>query len=250
MWFATTMSLLIECLALELRGPLSSALLFAAPQKPQGFRHQLSPHIALQQNKSFEARPHAFNMASPELSARLRFFNESAHLLATTAPATSRQLISRCNALMTDNEPDTSEAQRLNACGACGTIMIVGWEGTKKMESQPARRGKGPRDGQAVKHTKALVYHCETCGKKTQSPLGTKLQAYRQNLTTSGLRSNITSQSITKPSPASSAPEAKSSSKKRAKAKKRGGLEAILAAKKAGEYSGFGLDLMDFMKKS
>ena len=189
-------------------------------------------------------------MVSPELSARLRFLNESAHLLATTAPTISRQLTSRCNALMTDNTLDTSEAQRLNACGACGTIMIVGWEGTKKMESQPARRGKALRDGQAVKQTKALVYLCETCGKKTRFPLSTKSQAYKHELTTSGLRSNITSQSSTKPSPASSAPEAKSSSKKRAKAKKRGGLEAILAAKKAGDSSGFGLDLMDFMKKS
>jgi hypothetical protein len=60
-----------------------------------------------------------------------------------------------------------------------------------------------------------------------------------------------TSQALTKPSPGSSVSEAKSSSKKRAKARKQDGLKALLAAKKSGpEASGFGLDLMDFMKKS
>jgi hypothetical protein len=60
-----------------------------------------------------------------------------------------------------------------------------------------------------------------------------------------------TSQPLTKPNPGSSIPEAKSNSKKRAKVRKRGGLEALLTAKKAGpEVSGFGFDLMDFMKKS
>jgi hypothetical protein len=58
-----------------------------------------------------------------------------------------------------------------------------------------------------------------------------------------------TSELLTKSSPVSLA--AKSNSKKRAKARKRGGLEALLAAKETSrEVSGFGLDLMDFMKKS
>jgi hypothetical protein len=60
-----------------------------------------------------------------------------------------------------------------------------------------------------------------------------------------------TSQALTKPSPGSSVSEAKSSRKKRAKARKQDGLKALLDAKKSGpEASGFGLDLMDFMKKS
>jgi RNase P subunit RPR2 len=190
-------------------------------------------------------------MASSDILARLRYLNDSAHLLATTAPATSRHLILRCNALMFERELETSETQTLKACGACGTIMILGWEGTLQTEGQPSRRKKAPQKGQDVKHTKALIYNCKTCGRKTRFALGTPPQANKQKSGSSNSRSMSTIQTLPKPSLGSSAPEAKLSSKKRAKTRKRGGLEALLAAKKAGpETSGFGLNLMDFMKKS
>ncbi|KAE9380341.1 hypothetical protein N431DRAFT_324423 [Stipitochalara longipes BDJ] len=165
-------------------------------------------------------------MSSSELPARLRFLNDSAHLLATAAPSTSRHLRSRCNALMSENELALSDAQKQDACGACGTIVIQGWEGTMHTESQPSQRKKARLNGQAAKQTKTLTYQCKTCGRTTRFLLGTPSSATRRK-------------------PISS------NSKKRAKARKRGSLEALLAAKKAGpKVSGFGLDLMDFMKKS
>ncbi|PMD54549.1 uncharacterized protein K444DRAFT_597481 [Hyaloscypha bicolor E] len=165
-------------------------------------------------------------MSSPELSARLRYLNDSAHLLANTAPSTSRQLRSRCDVLMSENDLGPSDAHRQDACGACGTIMVLGWAGTMKTGPQPSRRRKPRPDGQAIKQTKALIYECKTCHRKTRFPLS-------------------------EPPPATRYKKASSNSKKRAKARKRGGLEALLTAKKAGpEASGFGLDLMDFMKKS
>jgi RNase P subunit RPR2 len=190
-------------------------------------------------------------MASAELSARLRYLNDSAHLLAITAPATSRRLIARCYALMFENKLDPSEAQRQNACGACGTIMALGWDGTMQTESQPSRRSKDIRDGQGHQHSKALICKCETCGRKTRLPLNTRPQANRRKSASSNLRSMSTSQSLTKPNSGSQVLEVKTRGKKRARARKRGGLEAILAGKKVNpETSGFGLDLMDFMKKS
>jgi len=189
-------------------------------------------------------------MSSSELSARLRFLNDSAHLLAATAPSTSRHLRSKCNTLISEHELVLSNTQKGSACGACGTIAIMGWEGTMHTELPPSRRKNARLNGQAAKQTKILVYQCKTCGSKTRSPLGTPPSAIRRKSTTSDSRSLAPSHSLNKATSSSSVPEVKSNSKKRAKARK-GGLEALLAAKKAGpEAPGFGLDLMDFMTKS
>jgi RNase P subunit RPR2 len=190
-------------------------------------------------------------MASAELSARLCYLNDSAHVLAKTAPTTSRHLISRRNALMFENELDPSEAQRRNACGTCGTIMILGWEGTMQTETQLSRGKKLQPHGQGAKPTKALIYNCETCGRKSRFPLNHPSQTNRHRSVSSNSRPISTSQFLTRPNSASSALEAKPGSKKRTKARKRGGLEALLASRKIGpESSGFGIDLMDLMKKS
>lgn len=188
-------------------------------------------------------------MSSPEVRARLRYLNDSAHLLATIAPSTSRHLQSRCDALISEKELDSSDAHRQNACAACGTIMILGWEGTMQTKPRPSRRRKAQHDGQAVKHTKALIYECKTCYQKTRFPFSGPPQVTRDKATSYDSRALSTSELLIKPSPVSLA--TKSSGKKRAKARKRGGLEALLAAKGTNrEVSGFGLDLMDFMKKS
>jgi RNase P subunit RPR2 len=188
-------------------------------------------------------------MSSPELWARLRYLNDSAHLLATVAPSTSRHLRTRCDALISEKELASSDAHRRNTCGACGTIMILGWEGTMQTEPQPSRRRTARPDGQAVKQTKVLVYECKICYRKTRFPLSHPPQATRHKATSSNSRAMSTSELLTKPSPVSL--PAKSNSKKRAKARKRGGLDALLAVKgTSGQVSGFGLDLMDFMKKS
>ncbi|KIN01277.1 hypothetical protein OIDMADRAFT_41876 [Oidiodendron maius Zn] len=165
-------------------------------------------------------------MASPELSARLRYLNDSAHLLATTAPATSRYLMSRCNTLMFERDIEQSDTQRRNICGACGTIMVLGWEGTMQLESQRPRRRCNSQKA-VPKTSKAVVYKCESCSRANSSPV--------------------------RASPVVNAPlSTNASSKKRAKARKQSGLEALLAKKKSSEATttGFGLNLMDFMKKA
>jgi RNase P subunit RPR2 len=190
-------------------------------------------------------------MSSPELSARLRFLNDSAHLLVTAAPSTSRHLRSRCDALMSENELAPSETYKRDACGACGTIAILGWEGAIHTESQSSQQKKIRLNGQPAKQTKTMIYQCKTCGRKTRLPLGTPSSATRRKPISSEPRLLPTSHSLTTSTPSSSVSEIKSNSKKRAKARKRGGLEALLAARKPDSAaSGFGLDLMDFMKKS
>jgi RNase P subunit RPR2 len=186
-------------------------------------------------------------MASRELSARLCYLNGSAQLLATTAPATSRFLMSRRNSLIFESGRDRSEAQKRDACGACGSITIPGWESTIQLPRKQIRKGKN-KILLAAK-TKVVVYTCETCGRKTRHSLD-KPQMPRHTLGSS--KSNITESSAT-PKAVSTIPSSTSSSRKRAKSRKQGSLEALLARKKPSDTrgsGGFRLDLMDFMKKS
>jgi RNase P subunit RPR2 len=193
----------------------------------------------------------ALHMSSPELSARLRYLNDSAHILATIAPSTSRQLRSQCNALMSENDVARSDAYRRDACGACGAIMLLGWEGTINTEQHSSRRRNAQVDGQALKQTKTLIYGCKTCHRKTHFSLSKPSPATRNKRTSLTSKLLSASQSLTEPISGSLVPVERSNSKKRAKARKRGGLEALLAAQKQSPgTSGFELDLMDFMKKS
>lgn len=185
-------------------------------------------------------------MEPPELSARLRYLDGAAHLLATTSPTTSRHLVSRHNALLFDSKIDLTDEQKKKACGACGTIMILGWEATLD-NNVHGKRGKGNQEKEAKKKPKAMVYSCGTCTKKTRMPTGTSKAARRnRNL----LQSTST--------PVASAPESQVSrsntpSQKSAKRKsrKKGVLESILArSQPQSTNAGFGLDLSDFMKKS
>jgi ribonuclease MRP protein subunit SNM1 len=203
-------------------------------------------------------------MASPDLSARLRYLNGSAHLLATTAPATSKYLMSKCNSLMFDNNVEQSESHKRKACGACGTIMILGWDGKLKLDSQRAQRGKStPR--RTTDRARAMVYKCESCGRETRLNMSSSAPKHKAlSLSNAQDSSSVTQASNTSllsgdPTPPQaksnipSTPSGSSSSKKRTKARKQGGLEAILARQRATDSrrsSGFGLDLLDFMKKS
>ena len=202
---------------------------------------------------------HSTKMASPELSARLRYLNGSAHLLVANAPATSRYLMSSCNALMFQHSIEPSESQRRKICGACGTIMILGSEGSLRVESERHKRKRSgqntPLPGSKSGANKAMVYKCGSCGRVTRFPLPKTTPRSRLRSQPLGLSTgaNITSASQTEASSTPITPlSTNASSKKRAKARKQSGLEAILAKKKASEAngSGFGLNLMDFMKKS
>lgn len=192
-------------------------------------------------------------MVSPELTARLRYLNDSAHLLATTAPETSRQLMSQCNALMFDNELDHTITEKQTACGACGTIILLGWEGKLESQSERLRDSKKGKVLYRPMQPRALLYECGTCGRKTRQHIKLPLPAKRHMPASSASRPVRISEQYANPpagcSPSTETPSVNSSSKKRAKTRK-GGLAAILAQKNTSNVSGSGYDLMDFMKKA
>jgi len=200
------------------------------------------------------------------LQARLRFLNDSAHLIAIGSPTTSAVLGSHYDKLLAENDLDLQaskkdqDSRRREVCGACGSLMIPGWschviqENIKPKEAQRAKKfSRKPTS----KLEKAKVYSCLRCHRKTVQPV---LARESKVL----LKKPIVSKSQTIQHAASAAPasiteyasatpkSANASSKKRAKARKQGGLQAMLAKSKTeplGPSSGdFGLDLMDLMK--
>lgn len=193
-------------------------------------------------------------MASPELSARLKYLDEAAHLLAPTASATSKHIMLQYNSLLFDATDPQKPVKNGNACGGCGTIMILGWEATME-PSNPRRRNKGKSYGNAPK-SKSISFKCQSCHRITRHPILTAQQRHKPTPKTSTqthIPTNTLSSTLqSKTHPSVSEPSsANSNSKKRAKSRKQGGLQAILAKQKAsqGVSSGFGLDLSDFMAK-
>lgn len=205
-------------------------------------------------------------MASPAISARLKYLNDSAHLLAMSAPATSAYLMSRCHRLMFDNDLDQTSAQKRHVCGACGNIMILGWTSTIQLEAVRARKGKHNATctlrRPSNEKVKTIVYTCELCNRQTRQSINTTIPkaSQTQNIIPRPKASQIATPVKVLSSdtyPATRTPgsaSANASSRKRAKIRKQSGLQALLAKNKEldtrGSAGGFGLDLLDLMKKA
>ncbi|KAF7858879.1 hypothetical protein EAF04_008921 [Stromatinia cepivora] len=196
-------------------------------------------------------------MADLELAARLRYLNESAHFLATSAPTTSKYLMSQCNSLMFDHEIEQPESQKRQSCLACGTIMILGREGKLEVKSQSSNKKRHrKKPAGASSEERAMIYTCGSCNKKTRHRLGPAPEVSRPKM--GAIQRGAVSKNVSLPAQiltttnTTATPSTNASSKKRAKNRKLGGLGALLAKQKASEASssGFGLDLMDLMKKA
>lgn len=209
-------------------------------------------------------------MVDQSIKARARYLDESAHLLASTSPAISRHLRSQLHKVATDYNLSLSDAQKNGACGACGNLMIPGWTSRTYLDNErPTRNLKRKATKQDDKAgLKAVCNECLICNRVTRLPLPAPIRALSKEPanppcskitpTTSKnpIGTNIPAEPGAGP-PASPFNNASSftnaSSKRRAKARKQSGLQALLAKKKeeslgGGSSTGFGLDLMDFMK--
>lgn len=191
-------------------------------------------------------------MAIPGLAVRLRYLNESAHLLATTAPTTSRHLMARCSSLISENQIDRQPDLKKSACSACGSIIMPGWNCTVRIEGTSKRRDKRKVEKSGHSNAKVTVYKCEVCGMTTRFPLGTlqRIKNAQDSSKPAPAKTSTTPNAESKVTP--SAPVAESGNKKRSRKKRQRGLDAILAKQRASDTrgsGGFGLDLMDFMKQ-
>lgn len=209
-------------------------------------------------------------MVDQSIKARARYLDESAHLLASTSPAISRHLRSQLHKVATDYNLGLSDAQKSGACGACGNLMIPGWTSRTYLDNGRSIRNlkkKAPKQNEKA-GLKAVCNECLICNRVTRQPLPAPSKAPGKepaNPISSKIAATASRKSIGTIIPAepcvgpltspfnNASSFTNASSKRRAKARKQSGLQALLAKKKeeslgGGSSTGFGLDLMDFMK--
>ena len=234
-------------------------------------KHNDIPILCHHSSKLSNVKQRKCIMTSAPLTARLRFLDASARHYSTLAPATSAHLMLEAITVATD--PENTPPKGVNskaACGACGTIRIPGVTSrTTIVDLKKPTKGslKKKKKGQLSNTSKRpvvkqVVVECLRCHRKTITPLqpsrGYRLRQRETPDPTRGSgvkpaepRSSSLS-TVANPAQLSEKPvSSNSSSKKRAKTRKQGGLQAMLEKSKgsASSPSGFGLDLMDFMKQ-
>ena len=210
-------------------------------------------------------------MDKAAVSARLRFLNESARVLAATGPATSARLISQFYQVAFDHDIEISDAQRRRACGGCGHIYLPGWTASTSIEREPTERAPKPSTddddgrpppGSTTRSAGAdrgpeihVVTTCWLCGRQLRQAIPSR----HQTSTRAGeLKADTL---LSRPLPESTRPIRESTetsfpsssrgamaninSRKRAKIRKHQSLQQLLSRKQEGTA---GIDLMDFLR--
>jgi ribonuclease MRP protein subunit SNM1 len=191
----------------------------------------------------------------PATAARLRYLNDSAHLLAYSAPSTAAFLQSRYNKVLEDEGESVPDARNREICGACGFNML--WNPIylpAKLEPESKKQKKRQQKAHdATDEVKKRVLLCRMCHSKTQFnlPIARRTRrAAKFNISLPAAAPSTPAAAILNP-PGKASSERGGSTRKRAKGRKQQSLQAMLAKSKAEAAAmqpGFGLDLMDLMK--
>jgi cullin-associated NEDD8-dissociated protein 1 len=201
-------------------------------------------------------------MADAASAAKLRFLNASAHHYATIAPATSAYLMLRRNFEVADSGISLREDERGRSCKGCESILVPGRTSRTSIVSEGGTRSKAHSKKhhartEIEKRSKFLRTDCLVCHRFEKKPLERSTISRSQKGSES--KAQPTSLALAKAgasdpaSPRSLRPATtNASSKQRAKARKTGGLQAMLEKSKASSTpsSDFGLDLLDLMKQA
>ena len=203
-----------------------------------------------------------FSMASTDLVAKLKFLDTAARIYATSAPAISAHLMLHHN-LEAANAKGVIKTATGTSCSGCGTIFLPGWTSrTTIISKAPApkmntKRKKRPgRRVPVVLPEKVVRTDCLKCYRFEETAHPTtphnKLRKDAANIRhldhNARPISDISAPAL--PNPVKSG-SANASSKQRSRARKQGGLQALLQKSKTSALSSsaFGLDLSDFLKK-
>jgi RNase P subunit RPR2 len=196
-------------------------------------------------------------MERPATNARLRYLNDSAHLLAYSAPSTAAFFQSRYNQLVDREDVAVPDARRREICAACGFNML--WSSMyppvhPEVQNKKRQKPNGAAPSKS-NETKGTLLSCRMCHSKTEY----QLPVAKRTRGASKLRRADLSPLAKTPSLHQELDSTSKSSldtrthtpRKRAKGRKQNSLSAMLAKSKAeaaSQKSGFGLDLMDLMK--
>ncbi|KAI4223361.1 MAG: hypothetical protein L6R36_005479 [Xanthoria steineri] len=193
------------------------------------------------------------------LDARLRFLDRSARLLYGTAPATSAHLMLERNIVAEEHGKALHKAQLQGICKACGTMSDADKIPTSNPLHLDAASSK-IRNGDSMPDHVSLDNpsnnECHACRRVVVKPTF-QSQEYDRNKVTRTAPSAKLPDNRASPSlkhdlvKVEKVIPANTSSKNRAKARKQGGLQAMLEKAKETnrQPSETGLNLMDLIKK-
>ncbi|KAL1971343.1 hypothetical protein VTN77DRAFT_295 [Rasamsonia byssochlamydoides] len=203
---------------------------------------------------------------STESTLRLNFLRNSASFLSSQSSSTAAHLIAVHNRILHEDFKPLKPRQHENFCGACGSprkpeytkIIKIRPKGKARASQLPSKEtGRSTQGG-------AIVYKCLRCHKRTvqrlqqqnaksQKPSSTPMTPPVSTSTETSEKSSSQPVSETPAVPAVPKSTAENaSSKKRAKARKQGGLQALLASKQRSQSansSASSLDLFDFLQQ-
>lgn len=192
----------------------------------------------------------------PIENPRLRFLSDAAQLLTVHSPSISAHLLAAQTHILHEDLRPLNVRQKKHHCGACGSIRQDQTSRITEVKSKGKFRASKSESTGGAK-----VYKCLRCHQRTVLPRKrtTSKPLPRASTTTASSMVSGTSSEPTpfeaplqqqnslsadsEPQPGKAAENA--SSKKRAKARKQGGLQALLASKQRSQPS---LDLFDFLQ--
>jgi RNAse P Rpr2/Rpp21/SNM1 subunit domain len=189
-------------------------------------------------------------MTSATVSTRLRFLNESSHLLSRSSPTISSFLQHQVDHVLHQNNLVPSELRRAETCGACGTFSEYSAPNREivKDRSTKKNRAKGKAVQCSLSPKKTLVLSCKKCNAKTRLAVPGNKPA-RLNAKPAKAKAHPIIVAEKKEESREASSPAPAGLKKR-RPKKGTSLKAMLAKSKETnqQSSGLGLALIDFMQ--
>lgn len=191
-------------------------------------------------------------MPVSEYTSQLNFLKDSASSLSSSSPSTAAHLLAGHNHILHNDFKSLNQRHQEYCCGACGTIRSPETSKTIQIKKKKSKRTGVSTDG-------TTIYKCLRCHRRTVKPV--RKEPVRSKVlpkpTTTTVEASVsttassTDKTVSEQS-ASSEPANKTaenaSSKKRAKARKQGGLQAMLASKQQSQSASSSLDLFDFLQ--
>lgn len=191
-------------------------------------------------------------MPISEYTSQLNFLRDSASSLSSLSPSTAAHLLAGHNHILHNDFKLLNQRHQEYCCGACGTIRSPETSKTIHIKKKKSKRTGVSTGG-------ATIYKCLRCHRRTvkpvrKEPVRSKVPPKPTTMTVEAPVSTAepsTDKTVSEQS-ASSEPASKTaenaSSKKRAKARKQGGLQALLASKQQSQSASSSLDLFDFLQ--
>lgn len=195
-------------------------------------------------------------MPASEYASQLNFLRDSASSLSSLSPSTAAHLLSVHNRIVHNDLRPLNQRQQEFSCSSCGTIRKPETSRKFQVKKKKSKRASSSSDG-------ATIYKCLCCRRRavkpnrkelvrTKLPSRTTSPAPEASTATTGPSTEKTVSQKPNPEPveASKAKTAENAnSKKRAKARKQGGLQALLASKQQSQPATSSLDLFDFLQQ-